>query len=55
MENLKTIAYDTIQKCFDDEVDEWNIIKGKIKDSLTTNIYNITKRKPMILPVIMDI
>ena len=55
MENLKTIAYDTIQKCFDDEVDEWNIIKGKIKDSLTMNIYNITKRKPMILPVIMDI
>ncbi|MBO4343641.1 MAG: ribonuclease J [Clostridia bacterium] len=55
MENLKTIAYETIQKCFDDELDDWNIIKGKIKDSLTTNIYNITKRKPMILPVIMDI
>jgi ribonuclease J len=55
MESLKAIAYDTIQKCFDENVDDWNIIKGKIKDSLTTNIYNITKRKPMILPVIMDV
>ena len=55
MEGLRGIAYDTIEKCFDNGIDEWNVIKGKIKDALTTNIYSITKRKPMILPIIMDI
>lgn len=55
MEGLRGIAYDTIEKCFDNGIDEWNVMKGKIKDALTTNIYSITKRKPMILPIIMDI
>lgn len=55
MEGLRGIANDTIEKCFDNGIEEWNTIKGKIKDALTTNIYSITKRKPMILPIIMDI
>ena len=55
MDGLRSIAQDTIEKCFDNEVDEWNTIKSKIKDSLTSYIYTITKRKPMILPVIMEI
>lgn len=55
MEGLRTIALETIEKCFRDDVDEWNTIKGKIKDALTSYIYGITKRKPMILPVIMEV
>lgn len=55
MDGLRSIAQDTIEKCFENEVDEWNTIKSKIKDSLTSYIYTITKRKPMILPVIMEI
>ena len=55
MDGLRSIAQDTIEKCFENEVDEWNTIKSKIKDSLTSYIYAITKRKPMILPVIMEI
>lgn len=55
MDGLRSIALDTIEKCFENEVDEWNTIKSKIKDSLTSYIYTITKRKPMILPVIMEI
>ena len=55
MDGLRSIAQDTIEKCFENEVDEWNTIKSKIKDSLTSYIYTITKRKTMILPVIMEI
>ncbi len=55
MDGLRSIAQDTIEKCFENEVDEWNTIKSKIKDSLTSYIYTITKRKPMILPVIMEV
>ena len=48
-------AEEAIIKCFDNDILEWNAIKGKIKDALTTYIYSITKRKPMILPVIMEV
>ena len=55
MDGLREIALETIQKCFDNNIDEWNTIKGRIKDALTSHIYSITKRKPMILPVIMEV
>jgi ribonuclease J len=55
MEGLRGIAEEAIIKCFDNDILEWNAIKGKIKDALTTYIYSITKRKPMILPVIMEV
>ena len=55
MEGLRSIAEDAIIKCFDNDIEEWNAIKGKIKDALTTYIYSITKRKPLILPVIMEV
>lgn len=55
MEGLRVIAEEAIEKCFDNDIEEWNAIKCKIKDALTTTIYSITKRKPMILPVLMRI
>ena len=55
MEGLRGIAEEAIIKCFDNGIEEWNAIKGKIKDALTTYIYSITKRKPMILPVLMEV
>lgn len=54
IEGLRGIALEAIEKCFDNNIREWNAIKGKIKDALTTYIYSITKRKPMILPIIMN-
>ncbi len=55
MEGLRALAEETIERCFDNGIDDWNAIKTRIKDALTTNIYSVTKRKPMILPVIMEI
>lgn len=54
IQGLKNKAEDTLIKCLENGEDEWNVIKGKIKDVLTNYIYSITKRKPMILPVIME-
>ena len=33
----------------------YGVAKNKIKDDLTRYLYNKTKRKPMILPVITDV
>ncbi len=55
MEGLRLKAQEVLEKCLDDGVDEYNVIKGRIKDVLTNYIYSITKRKPMILPIIMEV
>ena len=55
MESLRLMAQEVLEKCLDSGNTEWNVMKGKIKDALTNHIYSITKRKPMILPIIMDV
>lgn len=55
MGGLRSKAYETLQYCFDNDINDWNSIKGKVKDVLTNYIYSITKRKPMILPIIMGL
>jgi len=55
MESLRLMAQEVLEKCLDSGNTEWNVMKGKIKDTLTNHIYSITKRKPMILPIIMDV
>ena len=36
-------------------VTEWTQMKQNIKDDLSKYLYSKTKRKPMILPVIMNV
>ena len=55
MDGLRHKAQEVLEKCLDDGVSEYNVIKGRIKDVLTNYIYSITKRKPMILPIIMEV
>ena len=55
MEGLRKKAEEVLERCLWDGMTEYNLIKGKVKDVLTNYIYSITKRKPMILPIIMDI
>lgn len=55
MDEVRSIARDTLQTCLDKEMKEWNAIKAKVKDELTDYLYGKTKRKPMILPVIMNV
>ncbi len=55
MDAAKTLLTKTLQNCLDNKVHEWNTIKTKMKDELGDFIYTKTKRRPMILPVIMEI
>ncbi len=56
MEEARQIAEDALY----DVLDDWDtvdrmLMKKRVKDDLTKFLYAKTKRKPMILPVIMDI
>lgn len=54
IDSIKTIARDTINICFD-RGNDWSQMKFKIKDEVAKYVNQQTKRKPMIVPVIMEI
>jgi ribonuclease J len=55
MESVRSLALEILEDCFERDMTDWNEIKNKLRDELTSFIYSRTKRKPMILPVIMNI
>jgi ribonuclease J len=44
-----------LKECEDNNVTEWSKLKSTIKDSLNNYIYSRIHRKPMIMPIIMEI
>ena len=55
MNEAKSIANDVLTKALDSGVTEWTQMKNGVKESLTKFLFAKTKRKPMILPVIMNV
>lgn len=55
MEQLKEIAKQAIFKSSGKNPGDWSIRKSAIREALKDCIYERTKRKPMILPIIMEI
>ena len=55
MRRVKTVAEQALLRILDKGINDWAHIKGMIRDEVAKFIYRETKRKPMILPVIMDI
>jgi ribonuclease J len=52
---LKEIATEELQNCLDEKILEWYLIKANIKKALERYIYDRTKRRPTIIPIIMEI
>ena len=55
MKEARSIVEESIERAFSKRVRDFTHLKGLIRDDLAKFIYKETKRKPMILPVIMDI
>ena len=55
MRQVKAIAASTIEKLLDKKTGDFTHMRGAIRDELAKFIFRETKRKPMILPVIMDV
>jgi ribonuclease J len=43
------------EKCLSNGMTEWAYLKNQIKDDLAKHLYEKTKRRPMILPIIQEI
>ena len=55
IEQIKDCAWDALEDCHSRNVTDWNSLKMQVKSDLGEFLYEKTKRKPMILPVIMEV
>ena len=55
MEEVRRIAVDAIDISLRRSGCDWYELKAAIKDDITKYLYAKTKRKPMVLPIIMDV
>ena len=55
MDAVREMVRDVLCDTLDSGVTEWTQMKTAVKDTLSKYLYNKTKRKPMILPVIMNV
>ena len=55
MDEVRELARTTLQKEIERGNTEWTQMKTTVKDALSKYLYSKTKRKPMILPVIMNV
>ncbi|MDF2503171.1 MULTISPECIES: ribonuclease J [Clostridium] len=55
MDEAREIVKNALKECEEKHITEWAAIKSNIKDGLRLFLYEKTKRKPMILPIIMEI
>ena len=52
---IREIAVRSLQYCIDNRILKWSEIKKYIRNEVGYFIYNKTKRKPIIIPIIMEI
>ena len=55
MEEAKEKVKMALEKCEDNNITEWAVIKSNVRDALGRYLYERTRRRPMILPIIMAI
>ena len=55
MEEARIVVNDAVEGCLSRGVTDWGKLKSSIKDSLGDYVWKKTKRRPMILPIIMEV
>jgi len=55
MESSRKIVSQALYECEEKKITDWNMLKNIIKDTLKNHLFEKTKRRPMILPIIMEV
>ena len=55
MDEARRLVQNTFEKCRGEHVRDWNSVKTRVREALSSYIYRKTKRSPMILPILMEI
>ena len=54
MDEAREIVKSVLRDCEERKITDWATLKSKMRDELREFLYEKTKRKPMILPIIME-
>jgi ribonuclease J len=54
LEEANRLVTQTLNKCMEEKVNEWSSLKTSVRDILGKFLYEKTRRRPMILPIIME-
>ncbi len=54
LEEVRIVALEAVEKCLDRRISDWGKLKSAIRDALGDYLWKKTRRRPMILPIIMD-
>ena len=55
MDEARKVLEEKMQYCMDRNITDWGKIKTEIKDCLGEFVWKETKRRPMIMPIIMEV
>lgn len=55
MNEINEQVCDILERCYINNVRDWNTVKTRIKDGVSRFLFTKTKRSPMILPIIMEV
>lgn len=55
IKEIKDISRMTVEKYLDDKILEWQVLKSSVKKSVESHLYNKTKRRPSVFPIIMEV
>lgn len=55
MDEMQTVLNNTMEYCVDRRITDWSKIKTEVKDAIGDFVWKETKRRPMILPIIMEV
>jgi len=55
MDEARDKVKQTLEKCETGGITEWSAIKASVRDALGKFLYERTRRRPMILPIIMEV
>ena len=55
IEEMRRVVYESVESCERARINDWADIKGRIKSQLSGYLYKVTRRSPMILPVITEV
>jgi len=55
LDEARQIVDDAVNNCIDRGISDWGKLKSVTKDSLGEYLWRKTKRRPMILPIIMEV
>ncbi len=55
MDEATEVLNEAVDNCMERHIKDWSKIKASIRDSLSEYVWKKTKRRPMILPIIMEV